>query len=177
MVILLSSLLLLLPSSFSSSYQKTLCSFSAKRSQHSKQKEAVLVLAKRSRHCAQYWVDRLGNEGITTITASFLCSLLWSEQHVFKRKKKWKKKWIAFLNYCEHGNNRETSIPLLVSSVVPTITRIEQRRYSGNALVTQAIDSILWVVASLCHHERCFSVWVVGITLPTRTTYLLLLED
>ena len=33
---------------------------------------------------------------------------------------------------------------VLVSSVVPTIvTRIERRRYSGNALVTQAIDSIL----------------------------------
>ena len=40
------------------------------------------------------------------------------------------------------GTTRETSIPLLVSSVVLTITRIEQRRYSGNALVTQVIDSI-----------------------------------
>ena len=45
---------------------------------------------------------------------------------------------------------------VLVSSVVPTIvTRIERCRYSGNALVTQAIDSILCAVsASFCRHEH-----------------------
>ena len=59
------------------------------------------------------------------------------------------------------GTTRETSIPLLVSSVVPTITRIEQRRYSGNALVTQAIDSILCAVSVS-----------VGFFLPTRALLL-----
>ena len=34
-----------------------------------------------------------------------------------------------------------------------------------------------WMPASLCRHELCFFVWVVGITLPTRTMYLILLEE